>query len=122
MSEIDAINERLRRGEERFSELTDALSRITTHLQSQDQTMADVVGKLDKVVKGTDSIVVMWNGGVQAVQLFCRLADAWRFLMKQVFLPFGLPVMGLYGLWYYTEFHRFPPWLADAFKFLMAVL
>jgi hypothetical protein len=122
MSEIDVINERLRRGDERFDEVTDALSRITAHLQSQDATMAEMGGKLDKVIQGTDDVVSMWNGGVKAVRFFCRMAEAWRFMLKQIFLPIGLPALALYGLWYYTEYHRFPAWLADGYKLLTAML
>lgn len=122
MSEIDEINERLERGDQRFAEIAVALSGITTHLRQQDATMADVAGKLDKVVQGTEDVVSMWNGGVTAVRFFCRLAEAWRFLLRQVFTPIGLPLLALYGLWYYTEFHRFPEWLSDCFKFLMAVV
>ncbi|WP_234775158.1 hypothetical protein [Paraburkholderia tropica] len=122
MSEIDVINERLERGDQRFDEVTDALSKITTHLQRQDETMAGLADKLDKVVQGTEDVVSMWNGGVKAVRFFCRMAEAWRFLLKQVFLPIGLPGLALYGLWYYTEFHRFPSWLADGYKLLTAML
>lgn len=129
MTEIDAINQRLngnderfKRGEEKFSEVADALLDIKAHLLSQDTAMATMAEKIDNNVQGTQSIVEMWNGGVKAVRFFCRLAEAWRFLMKQVLLPFGLPLLALYGGWYYSAFHRFPEWLADCFKFLMAVL
>lgn len=122
MSEIDVIKERLERGDQRFAEVTEALSRITTHLQNQDTKMDCMEKKIDKVVQGTEDVVSMWSGGVKAVRFFCRLAEAWKFVLKQVFLPIGLPALALYGLWYYTEFHRFPAWLADCFKFLMAVV
>lgn len=122
MSEIDVIKERLERGDQRFAEVTEALAQITTHLQKQDTKMDCLETKIDKVIKGTEDVVLMWNGGVKAVRFFCRMAEAWKFVLKQVFLPIGLPVLALYGLWYYTEYHRFPTYLADCFKFLMAVL
>jgi hypothetical protein len=103
MSEFDAIKERLNKGDERFAQVTEALSRITTHLQSQDETMADVVGKLEKVVEGTDSIMGMWNGGVTTVRFFCRLAEAWRFLLRQVAIPVAMPSIGLYAIWHYAN-------------------
>lgn len=122
MSEIEVINERLNRGEEKFSEVALALDGIKIHLQSQDAAMSSLSAKIDKTVTGTESIVEMWNGGVTAVRFFCRLAEAWKFMLKQVFGPIGIPVMLLYGFWYYTEFHKFPDWLNAAFKLFMAVI
>lgn len=122
MSEIDVIKERLQRGDERFNEVTDALSRITTHLQSQDATMAGLESKIDKVIQGTEDVVSMWNGGVTAVRLFCRLAEAWKFLLRQVAVPVGLPAIGSYAIWYYAHFQRFPSWISDVYKLMLAVL
>jgi hypothetical protein len=125
MSEIDMINDRLNKGEEKFAEVANALSRITSHLQSQDATMADMASKLDKVVTGTDSIVTMWSGGVKAARFFCRLAEAWTFLLKKVFFPigtFGIVLLILVAAFYYHEYGRFPVWITDAFKLLIAIL
>ena len=122
MSEIDVINERLRRGDERFAEVTDALSRITTHLQQQDAAMACLDTKIDKVIKGTEDVVSMWNGGVKAARFFCRLAEAWRFLIRQVAIPVVLPGVGFYALWYYAHYGRFPMWISDVYKLLVAML
>jgi hypothetical protein len=122
MREIDAINDRLQKGDERFAEVTEALSRITTHLRSQDATMANVVDKLDKVVEGTDSIVTMWNGGVTAVRLFCRLAEAWKFMFRQVVVQVGAPGIVLYSIWHYAHYHTFPIWICDVYKLLVATL
>ncbi|WCM21344.1 hypothetical protein NDK50_07825 [Paraburkholderia bryophila] len=125
MSEIEVINQRLQKGDERFAEVTDALSRITTHLQSQDATMASLAGKLDKVVDGTDSIVGMWNGGVKTVRFFCRAAEAWTFMLKKVLFPFGsfaLVMTILFSAWSYVEYGRFPEWVSAVFKLILAVL
>ncbi len=119
------INDRLNKGEEKFAEVANALSRITSHLQSQDATMADMASKLDKVVTGTDSIVTMWSGGVKAARFFCRLAEAWTFLLKKVFFPigtFGIVLLILVAAFYYHEYGRFPVWITDAFKLLIAIL
>ncbi len=125
MNEIEVINERLKRGDERFDEVTEALSRITIHLQSQDATMAGMAAKLDKVVQGTDDVVSMWNGGVKAVRFFCRMAEAWTFLLKRVLFPIGtfsvIVLLLIAFISYRTEGH-FPAWLADAFKLALAVL
>jgi hypothetical protein len=125
MNEIETIKDRLNQGDQRFAEVAHALSGITAHLQSQDATMAEVAGKLDKVVDGTDSIVGMWNGGVKTVRFFCRLAEMWTFMLRKVLFPFGsfaLVMTILFSAWYYTEYGHFPAWVSAVFKLILAVL
>jgi hypothetical protein len=129
MSEIDVINqrlngtdERLNKGEARFAEIADALSKITVHLQSQDATLLQVSGKLDTVVDGTESIVGMWNGGVKTVRFFCRLAESWTFLLKKVFIPVVLPVGVMWTVFRVINHQTLPDWLAACIKLIMAVL
>lgn len=122
MTEIDEIKERLKDGDQRFTEVAEALSRIATHLHSQDDTMAKMTAKLDTVAKDTADVVTMWNGGVKAVRFFCRCADAWRFVMSEVVRPFWLPVAAVYGIWYVHEYGRVPLWLIAAFKFVAGAL
>ncbi|MEX3691897.1 hypothetical protein AB3X91_09145 [Paraburkholderia sp. BR14263] len=130
--EIRAIHGRLKDGDERFVKIADDLSAmraqlyrrddaIRTHLHSQDDALAEMARKIDKVVDGTDSIVTMWSGGVRAVRLFCRLADLWRFFMRQVFFPILVPVLGVFGTWYYATYHRFPIWLEGIFKIVAEI-
>lgn len=129
MSEIDVINERLdrsderlERGDQRFAEITDALSGITTHLKQQDATMAELAGKLDKVVKGTDDVVSMWNGGVKTVRFFCRLAESWTFLLKKVFLPVVLPLACIWALVRIVNHETLPDWVSAVVKLIVAWL
>ncbi|MCA8195489.1 hypothetical protein [Burkholderia vietnamiensis] len=95
---------------------------VVDRLDKQDKAIAKNTEVTEKVAEDTAFIRSAWAEGISAVRFFCRLAAAWRFLMRHVLIPMGLPVLGLYGLWYYTVFHRFPEWLAACFKFLMAVL
>ncbi|MFD1557106.1 hypothetical protein ACFSHT_16005 [Paraburkholderia silviterrae] len=95
---------------------------VVTRLDKQDEAIANNTKVTEKVAEDTAFIRSAWTEGITAVRFFCRFAAAWRFLMKQVLVPMGLPALGLYGFWYYVEFHRFPAWLSDCFKFLMAVL
>lgn len=122
MSEIDVIKERLERGDQRFAEVTEALSQITTHLQRQDGAMADMAGKLDKVVNGTESIVSMWDGGVKTVRFFCRLAESWTFLLRKVFIPVVLPLAGLWTLIRIVHHEALPDWVNAAIKLVVAIL
>jgi hypothetical protein len=75
-----------------------------------------------KIATDTAAILSAWNDGVAAKRFFCRLADAWRFILKQVLLPFGVPIMALYGFWYYTTYKEFPSWISAVFKVFMAIV
>lgn len=75
-----------------------------------------------KIATDIASILSAWNDGVAAKRFFCRVAEAWRFLLKQVLFPFGIPFVSLYGFWYYTEYKTFPSWLNAAFKLFMAMV
>lgn len=123
------MEKRFQAGERRFSRLEQRLNQISqeaketkAHLQKQDVSIAEVATAVRDIQKNTQSMVDTWQDGTHAVKFFCRLAQAWRFVLRQVFLPLGLPGIAIYGVWYYTEFHRYPTWMADTFKFLMAVL
>ncbi|MFL9904675.1 hypothetical protein PQR71_42220 [Paraburkholderia fungorum] len=129
MSEIDAINERLNkaderfgRGEEKFSEFAGALADIKGHLKSQDQTMATMAAKLDTVVTGTDSIVGMWSGGVKTVRFFCRLAESWTFLLRKVFIPVVLPLVGIWALFRIANHQSLPDSIIAGIKLILATL
>lgn len=117
MSENDAINERLNgaderlnRGEAKFAEVTDALSRITDHLQSQDETMAELGAKIDAQGKSTAAIVDMWDGGVNATRFFCRLARGWEWMVKQIFSKRFVALVIGYVVVHYLLFHSLPDW------------
>jgi len=95
---------------------------VVERFNSQDTAIAENT-TLTRVVAEDTAFIRSILGDVAAgARLMCRLAAAWRFFLKQMFMPIGLPLLALYGFWYYSEFHRFPAWLADCFKFLMAVL
>jgi len=122
MSEIDAINERLNRGEAKFSEFAGVLADIKGHLQSQDQTLGALAEKLDTVVNGTESIVGMWSGGVKTVRFFCRLAESWTFFLRKVFIPVVLPLAGMWALVRIASHQALPDWMAACIKLVLAVL
>lgn len=75
-----------------------------------------------RIERNTSAMLSMWEDGAAAKRVFCRLADAWRFLLKQVMLPFGVPILSLYGFWYYTTYHEFPAWISAVFKVFMAIV
>ena len=115
---INAINDRLQKGDERFQILNDVLQEIKAHLKRQDKALSEVNDKLDKVAKGTEDVVAMWNGGVKAVRFFCRLAEAWRFIIRQMALPIGAFFFLVYGLVYLFSNGHFPLWFGELIKLI----
>jgi hypothetical protein len=110
MSEIDAINERLKRGEEKFSEVSTALSGITEHLKRQDAMYADLGAKIDAQGKSTAAIVDMWDGGVNATRFFCRLARAWEWVVRQIFSKRFIGLVLGYAALHWLIFKSLPDW------------
>jgi hypothetical protein len=132
MSEIQSapsrasMEERLRAGDKRFSRLEARIDKsdreVREHLQQQDTQIADLVALMADVRNDTRAIIETWNEGAKAVRFFCRIAEAWRFLLRQVAIPVVLPGVGLYALWHYAHYHAFPVWLSDVYKLLLAIL
>jgi putative chitinase len=65
---------------------------VVDRLDKQDDAIASNTRITEKVAEDTAFIRSAWTEGITAVRFFCRLAAAWRFLMKQVIVPMGLPV------------------------------
>lgn len=102
---------------------------VVEYLAAHDAAIAEntavtrkVEATADQVAEDTAFIRSILGDVAAGARLMCRLAAAWRFFLKQMFMPIGLPFLALYGVWYYNQFHRFPEWLAGSFKFLMAVI
>jgi hypothetical protein len=120
------MEERLKAGDRRFSRLEALIDKrdreVREHLQQQDTQIADLASLMAEVRGDTRAIIETWNEGAKAVRFFCRLAQAWRFLVRQVAIPVVLPGIGLYALWHYAHYHVFPVWLSDVYKLLLAIL
>lgn len=132
MSEMPAapsrasMEERLKAGDKRFSRLEARIDRsdheVRGHLQQQDDKIDAIVIAVARIDANTSSIIDTWNEGAKAVRFFCRVAEAWRFVLRQVAIPVVLPGIGLYALWHYAHYHAFPTWLSDVYKLLLAIL
>ncbi|AMU15127.1 hypothetical protein [Burkholderia cenocepacia] len=85
------VEERLRAGERRFSRLEQRIdasdAAVKAHLQRQDEKIDAIVASVSLIQTNTQSMVDTWEGGARAVRALCRLADAWRFLVRQVAGP-----------------------------------
>jgi hypothetical protein len=121
-----STEERLKAGEKRFSRLEQRIDRsdqaTKQHLQQQDDKIEAIKVIVDRIDQNTSSIIETWNDGARAVHFFCRLAQGWRFVLRQVMFPVVIPCFALYAVAYYVAHGHFPPWLADTVKLLLAII
>lgn len=121
-----SMEERFKAGERRFSRLEQRLNQmdqeVKQHLRQQDDKTEAIAIAVTRIDANTSSIIETWAEGAKAVRFFCRVADAWRFLIRQVAVPVVLPGIGLYALWHYAHYHAFPAWVSDVYKLLVAML
>lgn len=121
-----SMEERLKAGERRFSRLEQGLeesrSEVRAHLKQQDDKIDSIATAVARIEQNTGSMVETWNDGARAVRFFCRLAQGWRFVLRQVMYPVVIPCFALYAGGYYAAHGRFPPWLVDTVKLLLAII
>ncbi|WP_156884063.1 hypothetical protein [Paraburkholderia sp. SOS3] len=67
-------------------------------------------------------IVETWDEGTRAVRFFCRIAQGWRFVLRQVLFPVVIPCFALYAVLFYAVHGHFPLWLADTVKLILAIV
>ncbi|WP_322090023.1 hypothetical protein [Burkholderia cenocepacia] len=131
------VEERFRAGEKRFSRLErriDAsdeqvkahLQQQDVHLQQQDEKidtlvaeMADLRADTKSIQANTQSMVDTWEGGARVVRALCRLADAWRFLVRNVAGPtIAGAAIGVI-IFRYLRHEPIPDWASAVVKFLL---
>lgn len=117
------VEERFRAGERRFSKLEQQLNENAAatkeHLQRQDEKIDAIVESLATVQTNTQSMVDTWEGGARIVRAMCRLADAWRFLLKHVAGPtiaFGTAGVIVFR---YLRHEPIPDWANAVVKLLL---
>ncbi|CAR54949.1 hypothetical protein [Burkholderia cenocepacia] len=117
------VEERLRAGDRRFSKLEQRIDEsdaaVKAHLQRQDEKLDAVVASVSKIQTNTQSMVDTWEGGARAVRALCRLADAWRFLVRHVAGP--TIAFGTVGVivFRYMRHEPIPDWASAVVKLLL---
>lgn len=117
------VEERLRSGERRFSKLEQRLDESDAatkeHLQSQDKKIDAIVASVATIQANTQSMVDTWEGGTRVVRALCRLADAWRFLLRHVAGP--TIAFGTVGVivFRYMRHEAIPDWANAVVKLLL---
>lgn len=124
------VEERFRAGERRFSKLERRIDesdeQVRAHLQLQDEHLQRQDEKIDSIVTAvsaiqtnTQSMVDTWEGGARVVRALCRLADAWRFLVRNVAGP--TIAFGTIGVivFRYLRHEPIPDWASAVVKLLL---
>ncbi|MCI3970571.1 MULTISPECIES: hypothetical protein [Burkholderia] len=117
------VEERLRAGDRRFSKLEQRIdasdAAVKAHLQRQDEKIDAIVASVSMIQTNTQSMVDTWDGGARAVRALCRLADAWRFLVRHVAGP--TIAFGTVGVivFRYLRHEPIPDWASAVVKLLL---
>ncbi|VWB75845.1 putative phage transmembrane protein [Burkholderia lata] len=117
------VEERFRAGEKRFSKLERRIDAsdeaVKAHLQSQDEKIDAIVASVSKIQSNTQSMVDTWEGGARVVRALCRLADAWRFLVRHVAGPtIAFGTVGVI-IFRYMRHEPIPEWANAVVKLLL---
>ncbi|WP_334034769.1 hypothetical protein [Burkholderia cepacia] len=92
---------------------------MKAHLQMQDEKIDAIVASVSKIQTNTQSMVDTWEGGARVVRALCRLADAWRFLVRNVAGP--ALAFGTVGVivFRYMRHEPIPDWANAVVKLLL---
>lgn len=95
---------------------------VVERLNAQDAAIQENTTLTKSIAADTAFMREAWKDGIATVRFFCRLAAAWRFLLRQVVVPVGLPGVFIYALWYYAHYGMVPQWIGEMYKLIKVLL
>lgn len=95
---------------------------VVQRFEAQGAEIAENTAVTRQVAADTAFMREAWKDGIATVRFFCRLAAAWRFMLRQVVVPVGLPVLFVYALVYYGNHKTMPDWIESAYKLIKVLL
>jgi hypothetical protein len=95
---------------------------VVERLNAQDVAIQENTTLTKSIAADTSFMREAWKDGIATVRFFCRLAAAWRFLLRQVVVPVGLPAMFIYALIYYANHGTVPSLVSEFYKLVKILL
>ena len=75
-----------------------------------------------QIANDTAFIRAAWADGVSTIRFFCRLAAAWRFLLRSVVVPVLLPASVFWAFLRIVHHESLPDWVSACVKLIVAWL
>lgn len=95
---------------------------IVERLGAQDIAIEENTTLTKSVAEDTAFIRSILGDVAAGARLMCRLAAAWRFLLRQIFIPVVLPLAGLWTLTRIVRHEALPDWISAGIKLILAIL
>lgn len=91
-------------------------------LIAHDAAIKENTALTQTVAEDTAFIRSILSDVAAGARMLCRLAAAWKFLLRQVFIPVVLPLTGLWALVRIVHHEALPDWISAGIKLIMVVL
>lgn len=115
--------ESLTTDDKRWKDVANQFAAVNLRLSSQDVVISGQGTKIDalatvigKISEDTGAMRAAWNEGVATKRFFCRLAEAWKFLYRQMFIPLVVPGVFIYAAGFYAVNGSFPKFVIAVYK------
>ena len=95
---------------------------VVERLGAQDVAIEENTTLTKTVAEDTAFIRSILSDVAAGARMLCRLAAAWKFLLRQVFIPVVLPITAMWTLVRIVRHEALPDWVAAGIKLILAVL
>lgn len=95
---------------------------VVERLNAHDAAIKENTALTQAVADDTAFIRSILGDVAAGARLLCRLAAAWKFLLRQVLIPVVLPGIIIYAIWHYAHHGSLPAWTGAAYKLLIAMM
>ncbi|CAE6859657.1 hypothetical protein R69746_07751 [Paraburkholderia aspalathi] len=95
---------------------------VVERFNAQDAAIKENTTLTKAVAEDTAFIRSILGDVAAGARLLCRIAAAWKFMLRQVFIPVVLPLAGLWTLIRIVHHDPLPDWMAAGIKLMLAVL
>lgn len=94
---------------------------MNIRLSNQDTVIETTATAVRQIAEDTKAMRDAWNDGVAVKRFFCRMADAWTFILHKVFLPVVLPITIIWSLFRLANHEALPDFVTAGIKLLNVV-